>query len=84
MPDLRKGGKHAEPALGTVNTDLTKVTARSDPRFYPDPAPAETPGEAATGGLAILGGRLSVSKQTLPAHPAGWPHNDSPIKLGGT
>lgn len=76
--DLKRRHGTAEPALGTVNTDLTKSTPRREPRFYPEP---EIPTEGTPeGGLSVGGGKISVSKQVLPAHPAGWPRNDSPFK----
>lgn len=78
MPsNLKRRAGTAEPALGTVNTDLTKSTPRRDPRFYPEPEEPTEP--AAEGGLKVAGGKIAVSKQVLPPHPAGWPRHDTPF-----
>jgi len=76
--DLKRRPGTAEPALGTVNTDLTRSHPRREPRFYPEP---ETQAEGTPeGGLSVSGGKISVSKQVLPQQPAGWPRNDTPFK----
>ena len=80
MADRLKN-RRAESGLGTVNTDLTRTTPRSDPRFYDEPE--EGTEKPATGGVRVAGGKISASAQVLPGQPAGWPRNDSPITVRG-
>ena len=66
MPDNKKNGLRAEPAIGTVNTDLSLTTPRSDPRFIPEKDAPESDSAFDAPGLTVTG-KTPNAKIAVPA-----------------
>jgi len=66
MPDNKKNGLRAEPAIGTVNNDLSLSTSRADPRFIPEKDAPESDSAFEAPGLTVTG-KMPNSKIAVPA-----------------
>jgi hypothetical protein len=62
----------AEPAIGTVNTDLSRTQAPADPRFVRDDEALPPPDAT---GLSASGGKVVAKTPSLPSDLAGYPRN---------
>ena len=66
MPDNKKNALRAEPAIGTVNNDLSLATPRADPRFIPEKDAPESDSAFEAPGLTVTG-KTPTAKIAVPA-----------------